>query len=90
MSTIYHFPVPVIAALDGTALGGGLELALACDIRTASTTAKMGLVESKLAIIPGAGGSQRLPRTISVSLAKELIYTGRILDGNEALNIGEY
>lgn len=88
MQTVYHFPVPVIAAVDGIALGGGLELALACDIRTSSTTAKMGLVETKLAIIPGAGGSQRLPRNISVSLAKELIYTGRILDGNEAERVG--
>lgn len=89
MQTVYHFPVPVIAALDGTALGGGLELALACDMRVASTVAKMGLVETKLAIIPGAGGSQRLPRAISVSLAKELIYTGRIFDGQEAKDMGK-
>lgn len=90
MSSVYEFPVPVIAALDGVALGGGLELALACDIRTASTTAKMGLVETKLAIIPGAGGSQRLPRTIRVSFAKELIYTARIIDGAEAEKIGDF
>lgn len=88
MSSVENLPVPVIAALDGTALGGGLELALACDIRTASTSAKLGLVETKLAIIPGAGGSQRLARIINASLAKELIYTARILDGSEALNIG--
>ncbi|XP_035425236.1 methylglutaconyl-CoA hydratase, mitochondrial isoform X3 [Cygnus atratus] len=83
-----NLPVPTIAAIDGTALGGGLELALACDIRVAASCAKMGLVETKLAIIPGAGGTQRLPRTIGVSLAKELIFSARIVDGEEAKSIG--
>nr|XP_020653207.1 methylglutaconyl-CoA hydratase, mitochondrial [Pogona vitticeps] len=83
-----NLPVPTIAAIDGIALGGGLELALACDIRVAATSAKMGLVETKLAIIPGAGGTQRLPRTIGVSLAKELIFSARVIDGEEAKSIG--
>ncbi|XP_071587543.1 methylglutaconyl-CoA hydratase, mitochondrial isoform X5 [Heliangelus exortis] len=83
-----NLPVPTIAAIDGAALGGGLELALACDIRVAASSAKMGLVETKLAIIPGAGGTQRLPRTIGVSLAKELIFSARIVDGEEAKSIG--
>ncbi len=81
-------PVPVIAAIDGAALGGGLELALACDLRVASSNAKLGLVETKLAIIPGAGGTQRLPRLIGIAKAKELIYTSRILDGGQAEHIG--
>ncbi|KAK3907889.1 Methylglutaconyl-CoA hydratase, mitochondrial [Frankliniella fusca] len=85
---IENLPCPVIAALDGVALGGGLEIALACDIRTASTSSKMGLVETKLAIIPGAGGSQRLPRIVGIGKAKELIFTGRILKGTEAFEIG--
>lgn len=83
-----EFPLPTIAAIDGPALGGGLEMSLACDIRIASSTAKMGLVETKLAIIPGGGGTQLLPRLIGPALAKELIYTGRIIDGNEAFKIG--
>ncbi|CAF4613721.1 unnamed protein product, partial [Rotaria sp. Silwood2] len=69
------------------ALGGGLELALACDIRIAAHTAKLGLTETKLGIIPGAGGTQRLPRIIGSSKAKELIYTGRILSGQQAYEI---
>ncbi|XP_067839345.1 methylglutaconyl-CoA hydratase, mitochondrial isoform X4 [Heptranchias perlo] len=81
-------PMPTIAVLDGAALGGGLEMALACDIRVAATSAKMGLVETKLAIIPGAGGTQRLPRIVGVSLAKELIFSGRVLDGIEAKAVG--
>lgn len=87
-NTIENLPCPVIAAIDGVALGGGLEIALACDLRTAAASSKMGLVETKLAIIPGAGGSQRLPRIVGVAKAKELIYTGRILDGNNAFDIG--
>ncbi|XP_031734581.1 methylglutaconyl-CoA hydratase, mitochondrial [Anarrhichthys ocellatus] len=83
-----NLPVPTIAAIDGAALGGGLEMALACDIRITSNTAKMGLVETKLAIIPGAGGTQRLPRVISVSLAKELIFAARVVDGTEACRLG--
>ncbi len=79
---------PVIAAINGVALGGGTELALACDIRIASTTATMGLTETRLAIIPGAGGTQRLPRLIGRGKAKELIFTGRRVDAQEALQIG--
>ncbi|XP_071384376.1 methylglutaconyl-CoA hydratase, mitochondrial [Centroberyx affinis] len=83
-----NLPMPTIAAIDGAALGGGLEMALACDIRTASDNAKLGLVETKLAIIPGAGGTQRLPRAINVSLAKELIFAARVVDGAEARRLG--
>ena len=71
---------PVIAAVNGIALGGGTELALACDIRIASANASMGLTETRLAIIPGAGGTQRLPRLIGRGKAKELIFTGRRVD----------
>ncbi|KAM6216142.1 methylglutaconyl-CoA hydratase, mitochondrial [Rhynchocyon petersi] len=88
INEIANVPVPTIAAIDGLALGGGLELALACDIRVAASSAKMGLVETKLAIIPGAGGTQRLPRVIGMSLAKELIFSARVLDGQEAKAIG--
>ncbi|VDM63138.1 unnamed protein product [Angiostrongylus costaricensis] len=81
-------PQPVIAAIDGYALGGGLELALACDIRVASANAKVGLIETRLAIIPGAGGTQRLSRVVGISMAKELIFTGRVISGEEANRIG--
>jgi methylglutaconyl-CoA hydratase len=85
---LFNLPMATIAALDGAALGGGLELALSCDFRTASDSAKMGLVELKLAIMPGAGGTQRLPRIINSSIAKELIFTGRVVDGTEAHKLG--
>lgn len=88
MSKVESLPTPVITAIDGVAMGGGLELALATDIRVAASEAKMGLVETKLAIIPGAGGTQRLPRLIGRAKAKELIYTARVLDGQEAAKIG--
>ncbi|KOC65835.1 Enoyl-CoA hydratase domain-containing protein 2, mitochondrial [Habropoda laboriosa] len=88
MSNVEHLPTPVISAIDGFALGGGLELALATDIRVASLEAKMGLVETKWAIIPGAGGTQRLPRIIGTAKAKELIYTSRLVDGEQAMKIG--
>uniref|UniRef100_A0A1A9ZB67 Enoyl-CoA hydratase n=1 Tax=Glossina pallidipes TaxID=7398 RepID=A0A1A9ZB67_GLOPL len=78
----------LIAALDGAALGGGFEMALACDMRTAAENAKMGLVETKLAIIPGAGGTQRLPRILSPALAKELIFTARVFTGADAHRMG--
>ncbi|VDN57700.1 unnamed protein product [Dracunculus medinensis] len=83
-----NLPVPVIAAINGWALGGGLELALAADIRVAFECSRMGLIETKWGLLPGAGGSQRLPRLVGVSLAKELIYTARVIDGVEALQIG--
>lgn len=88
MNDVEYMPIPVISAIDGAALGGGLELALASDIRTTVYDAKIGLVETKLAIIPGAGGTQRLPRLIGPSKAKELIFTSRIFDGKEAENMG--
>lgn len=79
---------PVIAAVNGVALGGGTELALACDIRIASETATMGLTETRLAIIPGAGGTQRLPRLVGRGKAKELIFTGQRVSARDALGIG--
>lgn len=79
---------PVIAAINGAAFGGGTEITLACDIRMISETASMGLTETRLAIIPGAGGTQRLPRLIGRGKAKELIYTGRRITAQEALEIG--
>lgn len=83
-----QLPMPTIAALDGAALGGGLEMALACDLRTAARDTKLGLVETRLAIMPGAGGTQRLPRVLNVSLAKELIFTARVFNGQEAQEMG--
>jgi enoyl-CoA hydratase len=80
-------PKPTIAALNGFALGGGCELALACDIRYAASTAKIGQPEVNLGIIPGWGGTQRLARVCGLGAAKELIYTGRIVDAEEALRI---
>ena len=78
----------VIAAVNGIALGGGTELALASDIRIASSNASMGLTETRLAIIPGAGGTQRLPRLVGKGKAKELIFTGQRIVAQEALKIG--
>lgn len=85
---IETMPQPVIACINGMALGGGLELALACDIRIASTNASFALPETTLAIIPGAGGTQRLPRLIGIARAKELIFTGRRMNSGEAEQIG--
>ncbi len=79
---------PVIAAINGYALGGGLELAMACDIRYASEKAKMGLTEAKLGVICGSGGTQRLCRIVGDSIAKEMIFTGKTIDVQEALRIG--
>ena len=79
---------PVIAAINGFALGGGLELALACDIRLASQTAKVGLVETKIGLIAGWGGSQRLARTVGVGAAKMMMFTAEKLTAEDALKIG--
>jgi enoyl-CoA hydratase len=85
---VERFPRPTIAAINGYALGGGCELALACDIRIASDTAKFGQPELSLGIIPGAGATQRLPRIIGMGRAKHLILTGEIIDAKQALEIG--
>lgn len=81
-------PRPVIAAVSGYALGGGLELALACDLRVASESARLGVPEIQLGVFPGAGGTQRLPRLVGAARAKEMIWTGRHLRAEEALTIG--
>jgi len=86
-TAIENFKLPVIAAVNGAAFGGGLELALAADIRLAANTAVMGLTETRLAIIPGAGGTQRLPRILGKGKAMELILTGRRIDAKEALDM---
>ncbi len=81
-------PMPTIAAIEGNALGGGLELALACDLRIGSSRARFGLPEVRLAVTPGAGGTQRLPRVVGQARARELILTGRVIDAPEAHRIG--
>jgi len=86
-TSIEYLNKPVIAAINGIALGGGTELALASDIRIAAFNASLGLTETRLAIIPGAGGTQRLPRLVGRGKAKELIFTGRRVMAEEALQI---
>jgi enoyl-CoA hydratase len=85
---ISAFPWPVIAGISGLCLGGGMELALACDIRIADDNARFGQPEVNLGIIPGWGGTQRLPRLVGTGVARELILTGRIITADEALRIG--
>ena len=83
-----HYGKPMIAAVNGHALAGGLELALACDIRLCSPNATFGLAETKWGLIPGAGGTQRLPRTVPLGWAMEMILTGDPIDAETALRIG--
>jgi enoyl-CoA hydratase len=83
-----EFPKPIIAAINGFCLGGGCELAMACDIRIASESAKLGQPEINLGIIPGGGGTQRLPRLVGLGTAFKLLYTGEIIRAPEALRIG--
>jgi len=89
LGKLESLPMPTIAAIDGPALGGGLELALACDLRVAGhSVRKIGLPETKLGIIPGAGGTQRATRILGLSKAKDLIFTGRSLTAAEAEELG--
>lgn len=85
---VEDFPHPVIAAVEGYALGGGCELALACDLRVASESAKFGFPEVGLGIFPAAGGTHRLPRLVGLGKAKELVFTGRIISAEQAHAIG--
>ena len=85
---IESFPLPVIAAVNGFALGGGCELAMSCDIRICSDNAMFGQPEVGLGITPGFGGTQRLPRIVGLGMAKQLLYTARNIDAAEALRIG--
>ena len=87
-TSVEELPKPVVAAVNGYAFGGGLELALACDIRIASKTAIVGLTETSLAVIPGAGGTQRLPRVVGIARAKEMIFRARRISAQEGLDYG--
>jgi enoyl-CoA hydratase/carnithine racemase len=88
LASLESISVPTIASLNGSAFGGGLELALACDIRLAQDESLLGLTETKLGIIPGAGGTQRLSRLIGLSKAKDLIFRGAKINSREALELG--
>lgn len=85
---IENFPKPVIAVINGYALGGGCELAMACDLRIAAESARLGQPEVKLGIIPGFAGTQRLARLVGKGRAKELVFTGEMIDAREAMRIG--
>jgi enoyl-CoA hydratase/carnithine racemase len=88
LELIERSPVPFVAALHGSAMGGGLELALACDLRVVGRTVKLGLPEAKLGVLPGAGGTQRLPRLVPHTIAFEMLVTGRPITGERAYQIG--
>jgi len=88
LQTIENIPQTVIAAINGFALGGGCELALACDIRYGASNAKFGQPEVKLGVVPGFGGTQRLPRIVGRGIAHELLVSGNMIDAEEALRIG--
>ena len=88
VTAVAEIPKPTVAALTGYALGGGFELALACDRRIASNTVKVGQPEILLGVIPGAGGTQRLARLVGPSKAKDIVFTGRFVEADEALAIG--
>jgi enoyl-CoA hydratase len=88
LDAVAAIPCPTIAAVSGVALGGGCELALACDFRVAGDRTRFGQPEILLGIIPGGGGTQRLPRLVGVARAKEIIFSGRTVDADEALAIG--
>ncbi len=88
INKLTELPIPVIAAVNGFALGGGLEIAMACDFIYASETAAFGQPEIKLGLIPGYGGTQRLPRIIGAPQAKELLFTGKMLKAQDALQLG--
>ncbi len=81
-------PLPFVAAINGLALGGGLELAMACDLRVADAGTKLGLPEAKLGVLPGAGGTQRLPRLVPRGVASEMLMLGRAIDGARAYQLG--
>ncbi len=85
---IEDLPIPTIACVDGFALGGGLEMALACDLRYAGLKAKVGLVETKIAVIPGAGGTFRLPKVVGIQRAKEMVFTAKVIDAKIAKEYG--
>ena len=87
-TAVAKIPKPTVAAITGYALGGGLELALACDFRVAGDNAKLGQPEILLGVIPGAGGTQRLPRLVGPARAKDIVFTGRFVGAEEALAIG--
>ncbi len=87
-TAVARIPKPTVAAITGYALGGGLELALCCDFRVAGDNAKLGQPEIALGVIPGAGGTQRLPRLVGPARAKDIVFTGRFVGAEEALAIG--
>lgn len=88
LDLIASSPLPIIAAIHGPAMGGGLELALACDLRIVAEDSRLGLPEAKLGVLPGAGGTQRLPRSIPVGIATEMLMTGAPITGKRAYEVG--